>query len=90
LENAGLVAKEAIGLRSRIPQLLLNKAHCVIVIPSVLKGAFGFGGSYGRGAMSCRSGDDFKGPSGAPSMMALEGASFGFQAGARQLTSCCW
>lgn len=75
------MAKEAIGLRSRIPQLLLNKAHCVIVIPSVLKGAFGFGGSYGRGAMRCRSGDDFKGPWGPPSMMALEGASFGFQAG---------
>jgi SH3 domain-containing YSC84-like protein 1 len=81
LENAGLVAKEAIGIRSHIPQLLMNKAYCVIVIPSVLKTAFGLGGSYGRGAMSCRSGDDFKGPWGAPSMMALEGVSFGFQIG---------
>ena len=81
LENAGLEAKEAIGIRSHIPQLLMNKAYCVIVIPSVLKTAFGFGGSYGRGAMSCRSGDDFKGPWGAPSMMALEGVSFGFQIG---------
>jgi lipid-binding SYLF domain-containing protein len=90
LENAGLVAKEAIGIRSRIPQLLLNKAYCVIVIPSVLKTSFGFGGSYGRGAMSCRTGEDFKGPWGAPSMMALEGVSFGFQIGGRPQTSCCW
>ena len=53
----------------------------MIVIPSVIKGAVGFGGSYGRGAMSCRGGEDFKGPWTAPTMMALEGASFGFQLG---------
>jgi SH3 domain-containing YSC84-like protein 1 len=64
-----------------IPQSLLDKAYCVVVFPSVKKGAFIFGASYGRGDMTCRTGSDFSGPWGAPSMMALEGASFGLQAG---------
>lgn len=81
LENAGMVMKEIIDIPDDIPQDLLDKADCVIVIPSVLKAAFVFGGSYGRGAMTCRSGDDFNGPWGAPTMMALEGGSFGFQLG---------
>src|SRR5580692_8645308 len=83
LENAGMVMKEIIDIPDDIPQGLLDKADCVIVIPSVLKAAFIVGGSYGRGAMTCRSGDDFNGPWGAPTMMALEGASFGFQLGAQ-------
>ncbi|MGH9683861.1 MAG: lipid-binding SYLF domain-containing protein [Candidatus Acidiferrales bacterium] len=81
LENAGEVMKEILDIPDDIPQDLLDKADCVIVIPSVLKGAFGIGGSYGRGAMTCRSGDNFQGPWGAPTMMALEGVSFGFQLG---------
>ncbi len=81
LENAGTVMKEIIDIPDDIPQSLLDKADCVIVIPSVLKAAFIIGGSYGRGAMTCRSGDDFNGPWGAPTMMALEGGSFGFQLG---------
>jgi lipid-binding SYLF domain-containing protein len=60
---------------------LLDKADCVVVFPSVLKAAFIVGASYGRGVMSCRSGEDFRGPWGAPTMMALEGGSFGFQIG---------
>jgi lipid-binding SYLF domain-containing protein len=64
-----------------IPQDLLDKADCVVVFPSVLKAAFIVGASYGRGAMTCRSGDDFRGPWGAPTMMALEGGSFGLQIG---------
>ena len=64
-----------------IPQSLIDKADCVIVYPTVLKAAFIVGVSYGRGVMSCRSGATFHGPWSAPSMMALEGASFGFQAG---------
>jgi len=67
----------------KIRQKLLDKADCVIVIPSVLKAAFIVGGSYGRGAMTCRTGQDFQGPWGAPTMMALEGGSFGFQLGAQ-------
>jgi len=64
-----------------IPQEILEKAECVIVFPSVLKLAVGFGGSYGRGAMVCRTGEHFGGPWGAPAMYALEGGSFGFQLG---------
>ena len=80
-QNAGEVMKEIIDIPDDIPQNLLDKADCVIVIPSVLKAAFIVGGSYGRGAMTCRSGEDFQGPWGAPTMMALEGGSFGFQLG---------
>ena len=83
LENAGEVMKEILDIPDDIPQSLLDKADCVIVIPSVLKAAFIVGGSYGRGAMTCRSGDNFRGPWGAPTMMALEGGSFGFQIGAQ-------
>jgi lipid-binding SYLF domain-containing protein len=83
LQNAGQVAKEIMDIPDNIPQSLIDKADCVVVIPSVLKAAFIVGGSYGRGAMTCRSGDNFDGPWGAPTMMALEGASFGFQLGAQ-------
>jgi lipid-binding SYLF domain-containing protein len=81
LRNAGQVLKEIMNIPDDIPQDLLDKADCVIVFPSVLKAAFIVGASYGRGAMSCRSGDDFRGPWSAPSMMALEGGSFGLQIG---------
>jgi lipid-binding SYLF domain-containing protein len=81
LKNAGEVAKEIMDIPDDIPQSVMDKADCVVVIPSVIKGAFVVGASYGRGAMTCRSGEDFHGPWGAPTMMALEGASFGFQIG---------
>jgi SH3 domain-containing YSC84-like protein 1 len=79
--NSGTVMREVLGLRSGIPASLLQKAECVIVVPSTLKFAFGVGGSYGRGVMTCRGGADFQGPWGATSMIALGGGSFGFQAG---------
>jgi SH3 domain-containing YSC84-like protein 1 len=81
LENAGMVMEEIMNIPDNIPQDLIDKAECVIVFPSVLKAAFIVGGSYGRGAMVCRSGEHFTGPWGAPSMMALEGGSLGFQLG---------
>ena len=81
VENAGRVMKEIFNIPDDIPQSVIDKADCVVVLPSVLKFAFGFGGSYGRGVMTCRSGEDFKGPWGAPTMMALEGGSFGLQLG---------
>ena len=81
LQNSGMVLQEIMNIPDNIPQSLIDKAECVIVFPSVLKAAFIVGGSYGRGAMVCRTGDNFKGPWGAPSMMALEGGSFGFQLG---------
>lgn len=79
--NAGQVMQEILNIPEDIPQNFIDKADCVVVLPSVLKLAFGFGGSYGRGVMTCRSGEDFKGPWGAPAMMALEGGSFGLQLG---------
>jgi lipid-binding SYLF domain-containing protein len=81
LKNSGTVLKEILDIPDNIPQDLLDKADCVVVFPSVLKAAFIVGGSYGRGAMSCRRGQDFRGSWGAPTMMALEGGSFGFQIG---------
>jgi SH3 domain-containing YSC84-like protein 1 len=81
LRNSGTVLKEILDVPDGLPQDLLDKADCVVVFPSVLKAAFIVGGSYGRGAMSCRKGEDFRGPWGAPTMMALEGGSFGFQIG---------
>jgi len=81
LRNSGTVLKEILDVPDNIPQGLLDKADCVVVFPSVLKAAFIVGGSYGRGAMTCRQGEDFRGAWGAPTMMALEGGSFGFQIG---------
>lgn len=81
LENSGVVMQEIMNVPDNIPQDVLEKAECVIVFPSVLKAAFVVGASYGRGAMVCRSGKDFRGPWGAPAMYALEGGSIGFQIG---------
>jgi lipid-binding SYLF domain-containing protein len=81
LENAGTVMDEILNVPDDIPQDLLDKARCVVVLPSVLKAAFIVGGSYGRGTMVCRTGKDFNGPWGAPAMYALEGGSVGLQAG---------
>jgi SH3 domain-containing YSC84-like protein 1 len=82
LEQCGIVMEEVLGVPDNIPQELLEKAECVIVIPSMTKVALGIGGSYGRGAMSCRSGRSFDGPWGAPAMYSLDGGSVGFQIGA--------
>jgi len=81
LENAGTVIQEILDVPDDIPQDLLNKARCVVVLPSVVKAAFVVGGSYGRGTMVCRTGKDFTGPWGAPAMYALEGGSVGLQIG---------
>ncbi len=81
LENCGTVIKEVMDIPDDIPQDLLDRAECIIVYPSVLKAAFIVGGSYGRGAMTCRTGEHYTGPWSAPSMMALEGGSLGFQIG---------
>src|SRR6266446_4553882 len=81
LENSGAVLEEILNIPDNIPQDLLDKAECVVIFPSVIKFAIGIGGSYGRGAMVCRSSEHFTGPWGAPTMMALEGASVGFQLG---------
>jgi lipid-binding SYLF domain-containing protein len=81
LKNCGTVLKEILDIPDDVPRDLLDKADCVVIFPSVLKAAFLVGGSYGRGAMTCRRGKNFSGSWGAPTMMALEGGSFGLQLG---------
>lgn len=81
IQNAGTVMNEILNVPDNIPQELLDKSECVLILPSVVRFAIVFGGSYGRGLMTCRGGRDFKGSWGAPTMMALEGGSFGLQLG---------
>src|SRR5580693_6333388 len=81
LEECGVVMQEVLNIPDNIPHDLLEKAECVIVVPSVKKLAFGIGADYGRGAMVCRTGEHFRGRWGAPAMYALEGGSIGFQIG---------
>src|SRR6266576_2709518 len=81
VKDAGTVLKEILNIPDDIPPDLLDKAECLIILPSVKKGAFGIGGSYGRGVMVCRSGAHYKGRWGAPALYALEGISIGFQLG---------
>ncbi|MGO9123598.1 MAG: lipid-binding SYLF domain-containing protein [Terriglobales bacterium] len=81
VEESGQVLKEILNIPDNIPQDLLDKSECVIVLPSVKKAAFGVGASYGRGVMICRNGANYTGPWGAPALYALEGASIGFQIG---------
>jgi lipid-binding SYLF domain-containing protein len=81
VKDAGVVLKEILNIPDDIPLDLLDKAECVIILPSVKKGAFGVGASYGRGVMICRGGEHYKGPWGAPALYALEGVSIGFQLG---------
>ena len=81
VKESGEVLKEILNIPDDIPQELLNKAECLVILPSVKKGAFGIGGSFGRGVMICRSGEHYTGLWGAPAMYALEGVNIGFQLG---------
>src|ERR1700745_1944650 len=81
VKDAGVVLKEILNIPDDIPQDLLDKAECLIILPSVKKGAFVVGASSGRGLMVCRSGRHYPGPWGAPAMYALEGVNIGFQLG---------
>jgi lipid-binding SYLF domain-containing protein len=81
LDNCGTVIKEILDIPDDIPSDLLDKAECVIVIPSVIKVAFGISGNIGKGSMTCRTGEHFTGPWSAPAMMRLEGLGIGFQLG---------
>ena len=81
LKHSGEVLMEILNVPEGLPKYWLDRAECVIVIPSVKKLAFGVGASFGRGAMSCRGGENFTGPWGPPALYALEGGNFGFQIG---------
>lgn len=81
VKESGNVIKELLDSPSGVPISLLNKAECVIVLPSVKKAGFLVAGQYGRGVMTCRGGENFKGPWSPPTMMQSSGGSFGLQAG---------
>ena len=81
LENTGNVMQQILNIPDGIPKDVLDRAECVVVLPSVKKFALGIGGSFGRGVMICRSGERFTGSWGAPAMYALEGGNIGFQIG---------
>lgn len=81
VKEAGTVLKEILDIPDDIPKDLVDKAECVIVLPSVKKAAFGVGVSYGRGVMTCRSGQHYTGSWTAPALYALEGGNIGFQLG---------
>jgi lipid-binding SYLF domain-containing protein len=83
LKECNEVIGEILNIPDGIPQELLDKAECVVVFPSVKKIAIGIGGSYGRGALICRSGTKYDGLWGTPAMYALEGGNIGFQLGAQ-------
>lgn len=84
LAECGEVLKEILNVPDNIPQDLLDKAECVLVIPSTKKGAIGIGGNYGRGAIVCRGGESFTGAWGAPAMFRLIGLNIGFQLGGQE------
>src|SRR3954471_2071470 len=84
IRSTATVLKEILDIPDDLPKDLLDKAECVIVFPGVKKFAVGVGGSYGRGAMTCRTGENFDGPWSAPTLMALEGGSIGFQIGGQE------
>jgi len=81
LKDSATVLLETLGMPDGIPKELMNKAECVVIFPSVKKFAIGIGGSYGRGVITCRSGQNFNGRWSAPAMFALEGGNIGFQLG---------
>ncbi len=81
LAKSAKVFDEIMGVPESTPRFVMDRADCVIIMPSVIKGnawifSLGFGGSFGRGAMSCRTGEHFDGPWGAPTMVALEGVNW--------------
>src|SRR5215813_3004991 len=81
LQNCAKVLKEILDIPDDVPKDVMDKAECVLVLPSVKKSSFLLGGSYGRGAMSCRTGKNFDGPWSPPAMYRLVGLSAGFQFG---------
>src|SRR5579885_3799044 len=78
LHNATVALREIMGSPDKgIPEELIEKSHCVVVIPDLMKGAFIFGGKYGRGFAACRNGGRWS----APAAVRIEGGSFGLQLG---------
>ncbi len=79
LEDSTQIINEVMATPDKgIPQELLEKAHCIVIVPGLKQAAFGVGGKYGRGFATCRR---QTGGWGAPSAVRVEGGSFGFQIG---------
>jgi len=84
LQTAAEAFKEVMGMPDKaIPQDLLDKAECIVIIPDLKKGAFIVGGKYGKGFVSCRKKDGVGWS--APGSVRIEGGSFGFQIGASEM-----
>ena len=80
LQASADVLKEVMGIPDKaIPQELLNKSRCIIIVPGLKKGAFIVGAKYGRGFVSCRAKEGVGWS--APGSVRVEGGSFGFQIG---------
>ena len=80
LEEAATVLSEVMEIADKaIPQDLLNRAQCIVIVPGLKKGAFIVGGKFGRGFFACRKAD--KVGWSAPAGIKVEGGSFGFQLG---------
>ena len=81
LNDAAVVLEEVMNTPDKgIPQDLLAKAHCVVIVPDLKTAAFGVGAKYGKGYLSCRTGET--GGWSAPGTVRIEGGSVGFQIGA--------
>ena len=84
LQSAAAAFKEVMGIPDKsIPQDLLNKAECIVIVPDLKKGAFIVGGKYGRGFLSCRKKDGVGWS--APGAIRIEGGSVGFQIGGSEM-----
>jgi lipid-binding SYLF domain-containing protein len=80
LEESAAVLSEVMAAPDKgIPQDLLEKAHCIVIVPGLKKGAFVVGGQYGKGFVSCR--NSTTGSWSAPGSVRMEGGSVGFQIG---------
>lgn len=82
VKDSSDVLKQILDMPDKgVPLSVLRDSKCVIIMPSVKKVAIGIGATYGRGVMTCRTGEDRKGPWSAPIMMASSGGNIGFQIG---------
>jgi lipid-binding SYLF domain-containing protein len=90
LETCGVVMEEILGVEDNIPQALLDKAECVIVVPSMMTVAAGGGGNFGRGAMVCRSAKLFDGRGAPPPCIRSRAAASDSRLASSPRTWCSW
>ena len=87
LHTAAVVLEEVMAAPDKgIPDDLLKKAYCAVIVPGVKKGAFLVGAQYGKGFVTCRQNARWS----APSAIRVEGGSFGYKLVAKKPTWSCW